>query len=122
MKAWVIFTGKTDIAWLRFLKPGFRHCFAILEDCDKWVTYDPLAAHTDIQINERDDTHIPLPLIFHEQGETVLPATVKRGHVKTAPIMPYSCVEAIKRLIGIHKRTIITPYQLYQYLKETHHG
>ena len=123
MRAWVIFTGKTDIGWLKCLKPGFRHCFAVIEQQGKWITYDPLSAHTDIQVNEQCDTHIPLPLIFYQQGETVLPATViERGHTKSAPVMPYSCVEAIKRLLGIHKRTIITPYQLYQHLKETRYG
>jgi hypothetical protein len=26
----VVFSGTTDIPWLRVLKPGFRHCFALV--------------------------------------------------------------------------------------------
>jgi hypothetical protein len=27
-KAWVVFSGKSDLWWLSILKPGFRHCYS----------------------------------------------------------------------------------------------
>ena len=44
--ALIIFVGETEIPWLRFLKPGFRHCFAVIHDTENWIIYDPLAHQT----------------------------------------------------------------------------
>ena len=49
-KAWVVFSGKTDLRWLGLLKPGFRHCFVLLNDGLKWMSYDPLANYTEVKI------------------------------------------------------------------------
>ena len=48
--AFVVFTGEADLKWLRILKPGFRHCFAVLESQGRWVIYIPLSHHTEIMV------------------------------------------------------------------------
>ena len=36
-KIWVVFSGYTDLRWLKFLKSGFRHCFVLLHDGKRWI-------------------------------------------------------------------------------------
>lgn len=124
-RAWVIFTGKTDIFWLRILKPGFRHCFLILNDGKRWISFDPLASYTDIQTYDHFDSRFDLPRWLLNRGFSVVSAPFNTNHSKAAPCMFFTCVEAIKRVLGIHKRSILTPWQLYKFLnnnKETSHG
>lgn len=114
-KAYVVFTGKTEIRWLRFLRRGFRHCFVLLNDGHHWVSVDPLSSYTDILVH-----HVPadfdFPAWMEKRGYRVLKAPITRS-MTVAPIGIFSCVEAVKRILGLHKRWIITPFQLHQYLK-----
>lgn len=117
-KIWIVFTGKTDIQWLKILKPGFRHCFAILNDGQKWMSVDPLAPYTDINIYHHIEPDFDLVNALRAKGYQVIKAPTKESHKSAAPIMVFTCVEAIKRLIGLHARHIITPWQLYRHLTQ----
>jgi len=46
-----------------------------------------------------------------------MPANIRHIN-KQAPWMPFSCVEAVKRVLGIHKSFILTPWQLYRFLRK----
>ncbi len=114
-QAYVVFSGKADLPWLKILKPGFRHCFVLLKDDKNWISIDPLSHHTEIQIH-----HVPtdfdLPLWLTSRGNIVMPAKMNKENKKPAPLMPFTCVEAVKRILGIHSRIIFTPWQLYRHL------
>ena len=114
MKAWVVFSAQADMAWLKILKPGFRHCAVLLHDGQRWITIDPLSNYTDISVH-----HVPsdfdLPRWMCSRGHIVVPAPLKRT-MRPAPWSVFSCVEAVKRILGIHKRSILTPWQLYRHL------
>lgn len=115
---WIVFTGKTDIAWLKFLKPGFRHCYAVINDGHKWMSVDPLSGYTDVQIYHHIEPNFDLPSWLQKQGHRVVKSVVKQDKSKSAPCMIFTCVEAVKRIIGVHKRSVITPWQLYRFLKK----
>ena len=114
---WVVFSGKADLPWLKILRPGFRHCFVLLNDGRHWISVDPLSNYTDIMVH-----HVPvefdLPLWLADRGHAVVPAKAERPG-KPAPWAVLTCVEAVKRIIGLHKRFIITPWQLYHHLLNT---
>lgn len=114
-KAWVIFSGQSDLPCLRYLKRGFRHCFLILNDGKHWIAVDPLASTIEVTIPEAP-IDFDLPRWLQTQGYTVQRAPINRN-TKPAPITIFSCVESIKRILGIRKRRIITPWQLHQHLK-----
>ena len=113
-EAWVVFSGQTDLPWLKFLKPGFRHCFVLLNDGEHWVSLDPLSNYTDVMVHNVPP-QFNLPLWLKDRGHKVLPAAMER-HKRPAPCMVFTCVEAVKRVVGIHKRFILTPWQLYRHL------
>jgi len=122
ISVWVVFTGKTDIGWLKILKKGFRHCFVIFHDGGCWMSIDPLSSYTDIQIYPKINGHFDLPVWFQRRGYHVVRGTINSSHTKAAPWMFFTCVEAVKRILGIHKRWIITPWQLYKFLKTQIHS
>lgn len=112
----VIFSHNTDFKWLKFLKPGFRHCFALLQKEGQWVLYDPLSHQTQITILPNYPIE-DLETGFLKHNCHVIRCTINTAPKRLAPIGPYSCVEAVKRVIGIHNHRILTPWQLYKYLK-----
>jgi hypothetical protein len=115
--AWVAFSGKTDIRWLHFLKPGFRHCFVIWHDGAQWVTLDATGAHLDVIAHHALGPHMNMPAwLRREAGCRVVPAPIDRTRKTPAPLAPFTCVEAVKRALGLHDRWIVTPWQLYRRL------
>lgn len=116
-KAWVVFSGQTDMWWLKCLKPGYRHCYVLINDGEHWLSVDPLSCHTEIIVH-----HIApdfdLPDWLRARNFKVVPATMT-PQTSPAPWMVYSCVEAVKRILGLHKFWIITPWQLYKALVKT---
>lgn len=134
----VIFHGGSEIPLLRFLKPGFKHCFALIK-CqsdiandktepdppssdahgrpaqDAWIVVDPLSHQTEVgyyagfsaqELTER----------FEAYGCRVVPYELYQAPKRVPYFRPYSCVEVIKRILGILDLRIVTPWQLYQRL------
>lgn len=120
-EAWVVFSGEADLWWLKILKPGFRHCFVVARDDNHWIVLDPLSPHLELAV-------LPLPHEFdvpnwlREQNLTVIQAPITRRYQKAAPVNLFSCVEVIKRFLGIHARRIVTPWQLYRFLNKEHYS
>lgn len=116
-EAWVVFSGEADLWWLRVLKRGFRHCFVIARDEKNWIVLDPLSPHLEVAV-------LPLPYSFDlpawlmKQNLRVIQAPIHRHQNKAAPFNMFSCVEVIKRFLGIHVRRIMTPWQLYCFLNK----
>lgn len=114
-KAWVAFSGKTELPWLKILKPGFRHCFVLLNDGKCWITLDPLSNTIELCVHHHVPSEFDLPSWLEEQGLKIAQSSIER-RVHPAPCMLFTCVEVIKRILGIHDRFILTPWQLYKHL------
>jgi len=113
--AWVVFRGEAPLWWLRGLRPGFRHCLALLNDGRHWLVVDPLAPFTDVAVLDLPPDH-DLPGWYRARGLTVVAAPVRRGLTRPAPWGPFTCVEAVKRLLGLHAPLVVTPWQLHRHL------
>jgi len=51
-----------------------------------------------------------------ERGCTVIKTCARHDKKRPAPPMIFTCVEAVKRILGIHSVRIFTPWQLYRHL------
>jgi hypothetical protein len=116
-QAWVIFTGQGGLPWLKFLKKGFRHCYVLLNDGDHWISMDPMANYMDVSVHNHVPADFDLPRWLKTRGHTVVRAPVSRIK-KEAPWMMFTCTEAVKRVLGLHRRFIFTPWQLYRHLQD----
>lgn len=114
-RALVVFSGRTGVRWLRWLRPGYRHCFVAVDDGIEWLTVDPLLHRLEIRASG-------LPSAFDLAAEyrrlaldviEVAPAAVP---LRRAPLGLFTCVETAKRLLGIRARWVLTPWQLRRWL------
>ncbi len=119
-KAFVVFTGQTDWPWLRWLKPGYRHCFVLIHDGAHWLSIDPMLNHTEVQVHNVP-ADFDMAGWLKDRGHRVVRAQLCRAHQRPAPFMMFTCVEAVKRVLGLHDWRIITPWQLYRALMAPSH-
>lgn len=113
--ALVVFSGTADLPWLKILKPGFRHCFAIVESAGAWIVVNPLAQMTELAIVAGVDSG-ELADWYRRCGFRVVACRVNWPPRRPAPLGLYTCVEAVKRVLGIHARRVVTPWNLYKFL------
>jgi hypothetical protein len=121
---WIAFSGKADVAFLKMLRPGFRHCFALIKGDDRWLMVDPMLHKMAIEATQTP-VGFDLPAWLRARGYRVVRAPRLEPLRRMACPSPFTCVEAMKRLIGLHNWRIFTPWQLYRYLitfTGDHHG
>lgn len=122
-RALVAFSGQTELAWLRLLRPGFRHCFALLESPESeahggaWVLYNPLSNGTQIAVWSLNDEET-IRAWLRQHGYEVLETVVRPISARVFGWRPYTCVEALKRVLGLHAPGVFTPWQLYRYINK----
>ena len=115
-RALVAFADETRLKRLLPLRPGFRHCFVLLERRGAAVLVDPLSDRMAVEVFP-GMTLEDAAERWREAGFIVVGA---RGREPggPAPTAPLTCVEVVKRTLGIHARGILTPHRLYRALEE----
>ena len=112
--------GNSDFPhlWDIFTRKGFRHCCAFKWDGFNWLLVDPLGQGLDITIlnyTSEDD----VPSIFRQAGWTVIRAKTINDKFIFRGLM--TCVTVCKQLVGIKACWVVTPWQLYNYIKKEKH-
>lgn len=116
--AWVVFSGQADLPWLRVLKQGFRHCYVLMHDGKAWFSVDPMLNYTDVRIHHTVPAEFDFPAWLVAQGNIVVASKIDRSALRPAPWRIMSCVESVKRILGLHGCFIFTPWQLYRCLTQ----
>lgn len=114
-EALVVFVDQCDLKWLHWLRRGYRHCFIAVRSGSSWVICDPLSHRTDLAV-VRDFSTRELADWYRSHGLRVVQTRILPAPPRPAPIRPYTCVEAVKRVLGMHAPWILTPWQLYRRL------
>lgn len=114
---YIVFTqGKGNQWWKRPLKNGYGHCFIVKSICADyfWLSIDPLYSFTDIVTIPKSagDLRDFLP----EDAKVVEIHPKIDNNCAVFTISCNTCVDTVKRFLGISKPFIITPWQLYKYL------
>lgn len=111
----VVFSGRADLGWLRLLRPGFRHCFAVIDCAGTWVLVDPLAHRTEVAVLAAAPGWDPAAA-FAAAGLTAVATAARPVPRRMALPEPFTCVAAVKRLVGLRSWRVWTPWQLYRAL------
>lgn len=111
--------------WLRLLQPGYRHCGVLIEaprydvvsGHEIWVAVNPRIGGTEIDVWIADDIDELVAQI--EDPRFNVTRTIVTRAAAPAPGRPYAwfactCVEQVKRVLGIRGWWIWTPWQLYR--------
>ncbi|NVK19309.1 MAG: hypothetical protein HWE30_11485 [Methylocystaceae bacterium] len=115
--ALVVFSDNAGAWWLRLLKPGFRHCFVILETDRGCIWLDPLSNGFTVKPLEGYEM-AGLLKWYKDQGMRVLKINVDNTSAAAHFWAPMTCVEVVKRLIGLRETFVLTPWQLYRTLNK----
>ena len=110
--AYVAFGGRYTRWWMRFLKKGFYHCFLVLGDGREWVLIDPLVHMTDMIVLKNTS----IAKVIRAKGYHLIRTTPVVPPLTHTQFRPLTCVEIVKRFLGINRPFIWTPYQLFRYL------
>lgn len=117
----VCFTDNVGIPWLKMLKPGFRHCAVVVRTGGVWVGYDPMSHRSDLAVGGGQPV-LPVLREFRRQGARCVLARiapeVPPEERRAMPWRPYTCVEAVKRVLGLRAPGVFTPWQLFCHLRE----
>lgn len=93
--------------WARFLKPGFVHCFVLVESNGQWIKVEGQNGGVRIVLAGLIDADH-----YRRQGAIVVEAMV----METAALLTErTCVGLCKAVLGI-RSWALTPWQLYQHL------
>lgn len=117
-RAVVVFAEETRLPKLRRLKPGFRHCYVYLRLEQGWIGMDPLSHVWEIRHFPYWEREADLAAHLRRLGQCALTVPVFEPPARLAPPLPVSCVEAVKRLIGLHSWSVRTPWELFLLLKK----
>lgn len=113
--ALVVFTGMTCIRWLKPLRTGFRHCFVVVFQGDTAIICDPLSNRM-ILGGVRPASPAVVADWYCERGFTVVATELCEAPPGATLLRPFTCVEAVKRVLGIRAPFVLTPWQLYRHL------
>lgn len=114
----VVFQDEVSLWWLRLLRPGFRHCYVLFPYGKN--SYLELNAYSNCLLVQIRRFGIGYDYLaeLERQGKTLVrDVLIKEAPLKPAPLAPFSCVELVKRVLGIHDFFLITPSQLYKKIK-----
>ncbi len=111
----VVFEDRADVPSLAWLRPGFRHCFCLVRRPVGWLVCDLLKSSVFMDVV---DPYEEADLIAHycNRGRTVLVGSSFTDRSRSASLRLLTCVEIVKRIIGLRAPTVLTPYQLYRAL------
>lgn len=121
---YVFFTPSSHLL-SRYLKKGFKHCFAIERLDFIWMMYDPTRAGLNIVLPDCDTGH-PLieNLVALSEGASVLEVVLRHNDDKTIFRPKFlSCVSVLEYAMGLQFGTFraLTPYGFYRRLLECRH-
>ncbi|HEY7609011.1 MAG TPA: hypothetical protein VIF14_07245 [Alphaproteobacteria bacterium] len=115
-RALVVFSGRTGVPWLRWLRRGFRHCFVAVDDGVEWLTIDPLLHRLEVRASGLA-SDFDLAREYRQMDLVVLEVVPAPMALRAAPPGLFTCVETAKRLLGIRAWRVLTPWQLYRFLR-----
>ena len=122
-KEWLVFFyDPPNHEWYhRFRKNGMAHCGIIgyYPKKDKWLAVEHIHRRLDLNIIEGEELDRMLSHVLQHKGRILKCKTFRHKWrlFQAAWLREHSCVTIVMRVLGIN-RLIITPYQLYKYLKK----
>lgn len=98
--------------WSQWLKKGCRHCFIVKKDVEASIVIAKNMVGYDFYTVSSEKT------LYDIIGKVYATELVTVKHVKQPLFMLNTCTAHCKRMLGINKPFILTPYQLLKYVRK----
>jgi len=122
-KYYFIYEDNGERYWYTWMfKKGFQHVTAIKFTGLFWIKLDLSLGWTDFDVlpyDRYDTIHNVLEHVDYSHIQYVEAHLTPRYRVR-ALFALWTCVEAMKSLIGIRAPLVVTPYQLYKHIEANH--
>ena len=105
------------------LDDNLKHCYCVRWDGYNWIGVFPQLGHTNIMILPFGPLDTIQDVVQNESCSAIIHAKIWRESMRIRSPYPvvFSCVEQIKAILGIRKMFVLTPKQLFKYLKGEGH-
>ena len=105
--------------WPPYIKDGFEHVYILKYVEPYWIRITPAIGFLNVDVL----THAPydsIHNIVNDESATIQFASRWRKFRlrNNLVLAPFTCVEVAKAVLGIRKKSILTPWQLYNYIKK----
>ncbi|MEK9725491.1 MAG: hypothetical protein VW405_18710, partial [Rhodospirillaceae bacterium] len=77
--------------------------------------YNPTSRGTEVAVFDGLTLH-GIATWFLDHGHTVVCCRVREAPARIAPVRPFTCVEAVKRVLGVRAPWALTPWQFFSWL------
>ena len=118
LPAWfVVFQDANRTLVHRFLRRGFRHCWAFGwdEDAGRWLVFEPL--FDGIYLRAVDAELMAHVLAADHLRDATILLVAPENATATRPALLATCVTALQALLGLRSRRALTPFGLYRTLR-----
>lgn len=108
--------------YLRMLSPRWRHCLVLQHEPQREINQILIAEHIGSQTRiELQARSIGSAILELQQKHAAVVLLVEQRSPEPRAMMrgPMTCVEFVKGVLGIRRPWIVTPHQLYRYLRRT---
>lgn len=103
----------------RFIKDGFRHCFIFYKGEHCWLMLNPTRWFLHVmELSCYPDDPFPEHLKSMHPELTILKITTRLQETAFMYFRPMTCVSHVAYILGLNKRFLVTPHQLYRCLKK----
>lgn len=112
----IVIFGASQLPYLKVLRAGYQHCMIAIQSGAAWQLIDPLSNAfyvTELGIVHPDD----IISSFVDQGFDAVPTQRSAPVAMEMPLGLFTCVEVVKRILGLRNRWIMTPWQLRRALR-----
>ncbi len=115
-RAIVAFEDRSEGSLLHLLARGFRHCFCVLGDGERWTLLDPLKTRLHL-LSFTGCSEADLVGLLAQDGRRLLLGQPSHAAChRPASWRPLTCVEIVKRALDLDAPGVLTPRQLHSAL------
>jgi hypothetical protein len=101
----------------KHLKDGFRHCLCVIGNGHDWILIDPLKGSLQVETISGVDRNFIVNILSGSAKNVICGYRAANGSDNFS-LRPLTCVELVKRAIGVDASFVLTPWQLYRRLTE----
>ena len=106
----------------KLLRPGFRHCFIFYKGEQCWLMLNPTRWFLHImELSCLPGDPFPSYLKTNHPEITIVKVVCRLNESQLMYFRPLTCVSHTAYILGLTKRFVITPYQLYKTLLKSKH-
>ena len=115
---YLVFSNGGDHWWSKYLKKGYKHVYFIKYTGIFWIKLDYTLDFMDYGLLPYDQ-YDTIETVLKGQDVSYLRVDTYRQvrRYRSVFISPHTCVEAMKAVLGISSFWVLTPYQLFKYMR-----